>query len=67
MPINSGRYIITNVQQRNLATLPDPNDGTPLAAGVRKRNLYEQVCSFSIGKLIIFCIDIHTVACPTSE
>ena len=30
--IQTGRYNITNVKQRTVATLPDPNDGTPVSA-----------------------------------
>lgn len=30
--IPTGRYTITNVRQRNIAFLPDPNDGTPVNA-----------------------------------
>jgi hypothetical protein len=30
--IPTGRYTITNVRQRNLAFLEDPNDGTPVNA-----------------------------------
>ncbi|KAK7680335.1 hypothetical protein QCA50_016575 [Cerrena zonata] len=33
--IPTGRYIITNVKQRTLATLADPNDGTPVSADAR--------------------------------
>jgi hypothetical protein len=32
MSIDTGRYVIKNVKQSNLAYLPDPNDGTPVAA-----------------------------------
>jgi hypothetical protein len=34
MSIPTGRYVITNVRQKNSATLEDPNDGTPVTAGV---------------------------------
>jgi hypothetical protein len=34
MSIPTGRYVITNVRQKNSATLEDANDGTPLTAGV---------------------------------
>ena len=30
--IQTGRYTLTNAKQRTLATLADPNDGTPVSA-----------------------------------
>jgi len=30
--IETGTYVIINVRQQNCASLPDPNDGTPVAA-----------------------------------
>ena len=30
--VATGQYTIVNVRQSNVAYLPDPNDGTPLAA-----------------------------------
>jgi hypothetical protein len=44
-----GRYTVTNVKHRNLALLPDPNDGTALATSDERGNLEEKVfstCSF---------------------
>jgi len=32
MAIETGTYIIISVRQQNCASLPDPNDGTPVAA-----------------------------------
>ena len=32
--IKTGRYVITNVQQKTVANLPDANDGTPGQSGV---------------------------------
>jgi hypothetical protein len=32
MSIETGRYLIISVRQQNCVSLPDPNDGTPLAA-----------------------------------
>lgn len=29
--IQTGRYNIVNVKQQTIATLPDPNDGTPVS------------------------------------
>jgi hypothetical protein len=43
MPIKSGRYIISNVKQRNVAFLPDPNDGTPLQGRERQNVSGEEV------------------------
>ena len=43
MPVETGQYIIVNVRQHNLAYLPDPNDGTPVAANYEQNTTYEQV------------------------
>lgn len=66
MSIKSGRYIITNVRQRNLVTLRDPNDGTPLSADDKKDIPEEQVSSRCF-KLSMFYIDPRIVDCRASQ
>ena len=41
--IKTGRYVIVNVQQKTVATLPDPNDGTPVQSGVNDFETIAQV------------------------
>jgi hypothetical protein len=41
--IATGQYTIVNVRQSNLAYLPDPNDGTPVAATYEQGNTKEVV------------------------
>jgi hypothetical protein len=41
--IATGQYTIVNVRQSNLAYLPDPNDGTPVAANYEQNNTKERV------------------------
>ena len=41
--IKTGRYVIVNVQQQTVATLPDPNDGTPVQSSVRDFETTAQV------------------------
>ncbi|KAF8176475.1 hypothetical protein BJ912DRAFT_1146845 [Pholiota molesta] len=48
MSIETGQYIIVNVRQHNLAYLPDPNDGTPVAANFEQNVLNER---WNVNKL----------------
>jgi hypothetical protein len=41
--IDTGQYTIVNVKQSNLAYLPDPNDGTPVAAFYERNVTNERV------------------------
>ena len=41
--VETGQYTIVNVRQHNLAYLPDPNDGTPVAANYEQNNTFERV------------------------
>lgn len=43
MSVETGQYIIVNVRQHNLAYLPDPNDGTPVAANFEQQDNNERV------------------------
>jgi hypothetical protein len=43
MSIPTGCYTVTNVKNRNLALLPDPNNGTALAMSDERGNLGEKV------------------------
>ena len=48
MPIESGRYVIANVKQKNFAHLPDANDNTDLMASWDETALNTQV-----GQLLV--------------
>jgi len=47
-PVETGQYTIVNVRQHNLAYLPDPNDGTPVAANYEQNNTSER---WNVNKL----------------
>lgn len=50
MPLESGRYLIVNVKQNNLARLPDPNDETALMAW------YDDTLDAQVGPLPVLFI-----------
>jgi len=52
MSVSSGKYIIVNVRQKNLAYLADPNDGTPLSANYEQKSKNEQA-SFLHSSILV--------------
>ena len=55
MSVSSGKYIILNVRQKNLAYLDDPNDGTPVAANYEQKSKNEQA-SFLHSNILVAAV-----------